>query len=81
MSASQRRVDVTTTLLSRFKSVRLAGYAEILSAQVSRLGKREVEISKQFRKCLVAMVALCEAPPNEPISPMMAVLYLKGLSH
>ncbi|KAH8767286.1 hypothetical protein F5883DRAFT_554739 [Diaporthe sp. PMI_573] len=46
MSASQRRVDVTTTLLGRFRSVRLAGYAGILSAQVSKLRNREVEISK-----------------------------------
>jgi hypothetical protein len=63
MSASEKRVDVTTAMLGRFKSVRLAGYADILSTQISKLRNREVEISKQFRKCLVAMVTLCEALP------------------
>lgn len=68
MSASQKRVDVTTTMLSRFRSVRLAGYADILSAKISNLRNEEVEISKDFRKCLVAMVTLCEAPNNDPKS-------------
>ncbi|KUI53705.1 ABC transporter C family member 3 [Cytospora mali] len=61
MRASQRRVDVTTTMLSRFKSVRLAGYADILSVHISKLRDREVVISKEFRKCLLAMVTLSYA--------------------
>lgn len=65
MSASERRVDVTTALLGRFRSVRLAGYADILSAQISKLRDGEVEISKQFRKCLVAIVTLCETPSGQ----------------
>lgn len=60
MSASQKRVDVTATMLGRFKSVRLAGFADVLGAQVSKLRDREVDISLDFRKCLLGMVTLCE---------------------
>ena len=60
VDASQRRVNVTASMLGRFKSIKLAGYIDILASKISDLRDREVEISKKFRKCLVGIVTLCK---------------------
>jgi len=60
VSASERRIDLTTSMLGRFKSIKLSGYAEAIASKISDLRDNEVEISKKFRRFLVGMVALCK---------------------
>jgi hypothetical protein len=60
LEAGQQRIDITTSMLSKLRSIRLAGFSERVYSRILDMRRNEVIISK-YRRCLVAMVTLGES--------------------
>lgn len=61
LEATQRRLDTTSIMVSMYRSLKMTGLVALITSHISELRQREVHVSKRFRKCLVAMISLCES--------------------
>src|SRR5450755_2059645 len=60
LEAIEKRVNVTSDMLSSMKEVRMSGLQTRMKVELQRLRSKEVADSKPFKNALVSIVTLCE---------------------
>ncbi len=60
LEAIEKRVKVTSDMLSSMKEVRMAGLQSRMKLELQRLRAKEVEDSRAYKNALVVIVTLCK---------------------
>lgn len=55
----EKRLELTSIMLSNMKAVKMLGISKLLQTLVNSLRETELRTSKQFRKLLVWQIFLC----------------------
>ncbi|RFU79719.1 atp-binding cassette transporter [Trichoderma arundinaceum] len=55
---TQRRIDMTESVLTRFKPVALAGFMDAVSSRISALRATEIQTSKRYRSAIVGVLTI-----------------------
>ena len=73
----EKRLAVTSHILSDMKGVKMLGLTDVLFTIISQLRQIELKTSERFRKLLIWQIALCKNPRSaERRAPIFCMLTL-----